>query len=93
MRILQLCHKPPYPPDDGGSIAMHQITRGLLDQGVNVKVMALAPSGTHGKLDNIPSEYVRKTQFESFPINTRVKALPAFFSLFTRESYNISRFY
>ncbi len=93
MRILQLCHKPPYPPDDGGSIAMHQITRGLLDQGIEVKVMALAPSGTHGKLDNIPSGYVRETQFESFPINTRVKALPAFFNLFTRESYNISRFY
>ena len=30
MRILQLCNKPPYPPIDGGSKAMHNLTRGLL---------------------------------------------------------------
>ncbi len=93
MRILQLCHKPPYPPDDGGSIAMNQITSGLLDRDVEVKVMALAPTGTQGKLENIPREYIRKTQFESFPIDTKVKPLPALLNLFTRESYNISRFY
>jgi hypothetical protein len=28
MRILQLCNKPPYPPIDGGSKAMHNLTQG-----------------------------------------------------------------
>ncbi len=93
MRILQLCHKPPYPPSDGGSIAMNQLTRGLIDQGIGVRVMALAPSGTIEATKKIPEKYRRETLFECFPIDTKVKPLPAFINLFTRESYNISRFY
>lgn len=93
MRILQLCHKPPFPANDGGSIAMNQLTRGLIDQGIEVKVMALAPTGTMETMKKIPEGYRRETHFECFPIDTKVKPLPAFINLFTRESYNISRFY
>ncbi|MFO7874435.1 MAG: glycosyltransferase family 4 protein [Bacteroidales bacterium] len=93
MRVLQLCHKLPYPPSDGGSIAMHQITKGLMDKGIDVKVMALVPSGNETALEKIPIKYIRQTQLETFPIDTRVKPLPAFINIFTRESYNISRFY
>ena len=42
MRILQLCNKPPYPPLDGGSKAMHNITQGLLDAGHQVKVLCIS---------------------------------------------------
>lgn len=30
MRILQICHKPPYPPKDGGSLAMYQLAKSIL---------------------------------------------------------------
>ncbi len=93
MRILQLCHKIPFPPSDGGAIAMHQLTRGLLDKGQYVKVMALAPFKQKQEPDSIPKEYTEETSFEAFPVDTRVKPWPAFMNLFTRESYNISRFY
>ncbi len=93
MRILQLCHKIPFPPSDGGAIAMHQLTQGLLDRGEYVKVMALAPYKQKQEHDRIPEEYTEETSFEAFPVDTRVKPWPAFLNLFTRESYNISRFY
>ena len=93
MRILQLCHKIPFPPSDGGAIAMHQLTRGLLDKRENVKVMALAPIKQAQDPDQIPEDYKVETSFEAFPVDTRVKPWPAFLNLFTRESYNISRFY
>jgi polysaccharide biosynthesis protein PslH len=93
MRILQLCHKTPFPPSDGGSIAMHQITQGLLDRGIEVKVIAVAPYGSGTALNTIPDSYIKKTQIEIFPVDTRVKPLPAFINLFTRKSYNISRFF
>ncbi len=72
---------------------MHQLTRGLLDRGENVKVMALAPYKQKQEHDQIPEEYTEETSFEAFPVDTRVKPWPAFLNLFTRESYNISRFY
>ncbi len=93
MRILQLCHKIPYPPSDGGSIAMNQVTQALLDKGVEVKVIALAPSGTMEQANKITESYSTATGIELFPIDTRVKALPAFINLFSRSSYNVSRFY
>lgn len=93
MRILQLCHKIPYPPTDGGSLAMNQITQNLLRRGIKVKVIALAPSGNESLIGSLPESYIRETEFEAFPVDTRIKPWPAFKNIFTRESYNISRFY
>ena len=33
MNILQICNKPPFPPIDGGAVAMHAVTKGLIDKG------------------------------------------------------------
>ncbi len=93
MRILQLCHKIPFPPSDGGSIAMDQVTQGLLKRGVKVKVMAIAPGESKTTDLNIPEYYRQQTSFEALPVNTRVRPWPAFLNLFRSESYNISRFY
>ncbi len=41
MRILQLCHKPPFPPVDGTAIAMSNLTRGLLRNGAHIEVLAM----------------------------------------------------
>ena len=41
MHILQLCYKPPYPPVDGGTLAMNSVTQGLFENGQQVKVLAV----------------------------------------------------
>ena len=93
MRLLQICHKVPYPPTDGGSIAMHQITEGLWNAGFQVKVIALNLQGCEVCPENLPRHYIDKTSFEAQIIDTRVKPFQAFLNLFSKESYNISRFH
>ena len=41
MKVLQLCNKPPYPPVDGGTMAMNSITQGLLSRDCEVKVLTV----------------------------------------------------
>ena len=41
MKVLQLCIKPPYPPVDGGTMAMNSITQGLLEKGCELKVLCV----------------------------------------------------
>lgn len=41
MRILQICPRVPWPPHDGGRVAMLQLTRGLITVGATVDVAAL----------------------------------------------------
>ena len=31
MKVLQICHKPPLPPNDGGCIAINNISKGLVN--------------------------------------------------------------
>lgn len=93
MKILQICNKPPYPPKDGGCIAMNNITLGLLDTGHEVKVLAMNTPKHYTDLKALPEEYKIKTQFEAIFIDTSIKITDAFFNLFTTSSYNIKRFY
>ena len=93
MKILQLCSKMPFPPKDGGSIAMNILTDGLIKCGNELKVMAINTPKHFIKEENIDSEYRKKTAFQSVFINTDVKPLDAFLNLFSDKSYNIVRFY
>lgn len=93
MKILQLCSKSPYPPIEGGPIAMNNITQGLLDKGHHVKVFTISTKKYPVQLDKIPQEYIVKTNFEFEYIDTTVKVIDALLNLFSKESYNISRFY
>jgi polysaccharide biosynthesis protein PslH len=93
MRILQLCHKKPFPSSDGGSIAMHQITRGLLDLNHQVKVVAIDTEKNNNSNNGVPKDYARETGFEAYFIDTRVKLFPALRNLFSSRSYNVERFF
>ncbi|MBN1415461.1 MAG: glycosyltransferase [Bacteroidales bacterium] len=41
MKILQLCNKPPYPPHDGGSMAMFHLASSLSEIGHSITVLAM----------------------------------------------------
>lgn len=93
MKILQLCHKPPFPAVDGGCIAMNNITHGLLQSGHKVKVLAIETYKHPAQMQSMPSSYIRQTRFESVYVNTRINVFEAFFSLLKGNSYHVFRFY
>ena len=92
MRILQLCHKVPYPPRDGGSIAMNNLTQGLINTGNQVRVLAINTPNNLVYIDEIDQEYVKSTKIEAVYIDTAIRISAAFLNLFTDKSYNIERF-
>lgn len=93
MKVLQLCNKPPFPPVDGGCVAMNAITSGLLANGHEVKVLAINTPKHSFQKEKIPAEYFQKTKIESVFINTNLSVLKALKNLFTKGSYNVERFY
>lgn len=93
MNILQICSKPPFPPKDGGSVAMNILTWGLMEAGNNVKVLAVNTPKHFISDEDIDLNYRQKTRYESVFIDTAVKPLDAFLNLFSSKSYNIIRFY
>jgi glycosyltransferase involved in cell wall biosynthesis len=92
MKILQICNKVPYPPNEGGSIAMNLISEGLLNAGHNVKVLAINAKKNFIDIASLPEEYRIKTAIEAVYVDTDIKVLKAFLNLFSSRSYNVERF-
>jgi polysaccharide biosynthesis protein PslH len=92
MKILQICNKVPFPPNEGGSIAMNLITEGLLKAGHHVKVLAINTRKHFIEINDLPDDYRKNTSIEAVFIDTSVKPFNAFLNLFTSKSYNIERF-
>lgn len=93
MKILQVCSKTPFPPKDGGSIAMNILTDGLLQCGNQVHVLSVSTAKHFVDESSMDKSYKKKTKYQSVFIDTAIKPLDAFFNLFTNKSYNIVRFY
>ncbi|MCW3086057.1 MAG: hypothetical protein JWP12_3423 [Bacteroidetes bacterium] len=93
MRILQICNKAPFPPKDGGCIAMNNLTQGLIDEGHTLKVLAITTPKHFVELNDLPADYRAQTNIELVFIDTAIKPVPALLNLFSSESYNIVRFY
>lgn len=92
MRILQLCHKPPYPPREGGAIAMYNLAMGLMDLGHEVHILAMNTYKQYCDPASVPADFQARTQYGLVDVDIRVKAGPAFLNLFGNQSYNLSRF-
>ena len=92
MNILLLCNKSPYPPSEGGPMAMNSVIMGLIEAGHNVKVMAFNSNKYHVDFDSIPEDYRKKTRIEFIDIDLKIKVYEAFKNLFTNESYHVKRF-
>lgn len=92
MKILLLCNKSPYPPSEGGPMAMNSIITGLVREGHKVKVMAFNSDKYSVDPENIPLEYRQKTGIEFIDIVLKVKVIDAFKNLFSDDSYHVKRF-
>jgi glycosyltransferase involved in cell wall biosynthesis len=93
MRILQLCNKPPYPPIDGGAKAMHTITRALLAEGHQVKVLCISTNKNPLQPRSLPKEYVEATAIDGVFVDISLNVVDAFTDLITADNYNVSRFF
>lgn len=92
MKVLLLCNKSPYPPKEGGPIAMNAIIEGLIKEGHQVKVFTIDSWKYPVEIKKIPEEYLRKTGFETVYIDLKIKVFQAFINLFTGRSYHVERF-
>lgn len=92
MNILMLCNKSPYPPSEGGPMAMNSIVNGLLKAGHKVKILAVNSEKYHIKENDIPKEYREKTGIELVDVDLRIKPFEALKNLFSDESYHVKRF-
>ncbi|MCB9223079.1 MAG: glycosyltransferase family 4 protein [Crocinitomicaceae bacterium] len=93
MKVLQLCHKPPIPTIDGGCIAINNISQGLLQKGIELKIFTASTEKHPFLPDEIPTDFKKKTKIEGLFLDTRVNIIDAFSALVTSDSYNISRFF
>lgn len=91
MKILQLCNKPPYPPVDGGTLAMNSITQGLIGAGCEVRVLSIW-SDKHPVSHQMTDEYREKTRFEAVYVDLNVHPLDAAVCTLCGESYHVKRF-
>ncbi|MCF8227483.1 MAG: glycosyltransferase family 4 protein [Bacteroidales bacterium] len=92
MNILIICNKSPFPPKEGGPIAMNAIIQGLVSAGHRVKVLGINTNKYHIPEDQIPVNYKKQTDIELAYIDLSIKPVDAFLNLFTNKSYHVQRF-
>ncbi len=92
MKVLQLCNKPPFPPVDGGTMAMNSITQGLLQAGCEVSVLTVETDKHPAHLEQLPDDYRQRTNTEAVYVDLRVKPLEAAVAMLCGESYHVKRY-
>ena len=93
MKVLQICHKPPLPLNDGGCIAINNISKGLINELGSIKVLTINTLKHPFNLKYYDKQYIENTNIESSFVNTKINIIDAFFNLVKNNSYNISRFF
>lgn len=93
MNILQICNKAPYPPRDGHTIAMFNISKSLSQQGHSVKILSLNTKKHYVKHTELTKEFLDTFNPLYFDIDTSINVFSAIKNLLNRDSYNVSRFY
>lgn len=92
LNILFICNKSPWPPLEGGPIAMNNLIEGVVAADHNVKVLAINTNKYNVDVSDIPEDYKNKTNIELVYIDLGMKPIPAFLNLFTGKSYHVERF-
>ena len=92
MRILQLCKKFPYPLKDGESVAIQSMSKGYVENGCSVSLLALNTSKHFVQYHEIPPEMSHFDFVDSVFIDTSIRPVDLILNLFTDKSYNIQRF-
>lgn len=92
MKILQLCIRVPFLPNDGATIAMNNAARALLAGGVSLKALSFNTNKNFIEPQKINPAILHETALETVPLDLSVRQLQAFLNLFSNESLHIIRF-
>jgi len=93
LRILQICHKMPFPLHDGGALSIYNTAKGLIDQNSDIKVFALNTPKNRVDPKSIPDDFKKNIRFEFSEVDTRLNPLKALTNLFSNKSYFVERFF
>ncbi|PKP22695.1 MAG: glycosyl transferase family 1 [Bacteroidetes bacterium HGW-Bacteroidetes-21] len=93
MRILQIHNKVPYPPKDGGSIAIWTLSQELAAQGHEVTLLAMNTKKHYVSAVDLPDREKSKIQIIPVDVNAPIHFYGAISNLlFSRLPYNAIRF-
>lgn len=93
LKVLQISNKAPFPANDGSSIAIYNMARGLSENKVELHLLCINTK-KHFKADSVvPLEFKKNTKYASVYRNTNISPVGAFVNLFSGTSYFVSRFY
>ncbi|HLO60362.1 MAG TPA: glycosyltransferase family 4 protein [Bacteroidales bacterium] len=93
MKILQLTNKPPYPPRDGGSLAMFGMAKALKSLGHEIVVLTMFTDKHRLKLEQ-HKEFSKIMEVHTVYVNTIVNHTGMLMNLlFSKKPYTATRFY
>lgn len=91
MKILVLTNKPPFPPKDGGAIAVFNLSKGIAEKGHEVHILAFNTSKHKTDTSSIPD--FENLKIFHVDIDTSIRPLKAAGNLvFSSKPYNAERF-
>lgn len=93
MKILLITNKAPYPLNDGASIAIFNMAKGLVDNNAEVHLLSINTKKHYSPDDRIPKDFAKSTHYQSVYHDTDVSITGAISNLLTQESYFVSRFH
>jgi len=92
MHILQVSPRVPWPLHDGGAIGIYNITKGLLEAGHRVTMLAINTPKHHQPAD-VLAHLGPQFRLVTVDVDTNLKPLKALQNLlFSQEPYNVARF-
>lgn len=93
MKVLQLCSKVPFPPKDGGCLAMLNMAEMLVIGGAEVKILAMETHKHPVPQNGFPVSFKQKFAPETVAINTGLNVFNIFKNLFfSHRSLHLVRF-
>ncbi len=82
----------PYPLRDGESVVVHALTRAMCAEGCAFTLLVMNTPKHPADIKILPDDYRNYKEIYTVDVDTNVKAIDAFLNLFSKKSYNISRF-
>lgn len=93
MNILQIFNKIPYPPKDGGSVAVFNFSEGFAKAGYHVDLLCLNTKKHFVNISEIKNKLPEKISIDAINITTDIKIIPALKNLFlSKIPYIAERF-
>lgn len=92
MKILQLCHKFPWPLKDGAAIASTYLAKAFAELGSEVTLLSMNTSKHWFDTGELPHDFDHYAEIQTVFVNNHIRPLPALLNLFSKKSYHVERF-